>query len=156
MQTNPVFGSPIAVLDNYQSAGQFKIENGQLIQLISAPGDAPELLYATVATNTTHNGRTRAVSFSSKMGRYEAFDLENNAVVWTDMSDERSANASSWWICEGNQLFINLGDFESGTDEGCLDQKVSSRSNMWHTILTIRTACLLERCHNLNSDATSL
>jgi hypothetical protein len=56
MQTNPVFTPPIAVLDNYQSAGQFKIQNGQLIQLISAPGDEPQFVYATAATNTTHKG----------------------------------------------------------------------------------------------------
>jgi hypothetical protein len=131
MQSNPVFTPPIAVLDDYRTAGQFKIQNGQLVQLISALGDEPELLYATVANKTTHNGRTRAVTFSSKMGGYEAFDLEGTAVVWTDVSDERSSNASAWWICEGNQLFINLGDYMSGTDKGCVDQKVSYVKNVF-------------------------
>jgi len=124
MQTNPVFTPPIAVLDDYETAGQFAVQNGQLVQLISAPGDTPEILYAAVATNKTHNGRTRAVSFTSKMSRYEAFDLEGSAVVWTDISDERNSNASAWWICEGNQLFINLGDYKSGTAKGCFDQRL--------------------------------
>jgi hypothetical protein len=130
MQTNPVFNPPIAVLDDYATAGQFAIQNGQLVQLISSPDEDPEFLYASVANTTTHNGRTRAVAFSSKMGRYEAFDIQENAVVWTGASGESSSNASGWWICTGNQLFINIGNAGSDTDEGCFDQTVSSNESL--------------------------
>jgi hypothetical protein len=88
------------------------------------------------------------------MSRYEAFDVEDNAIVWTDMSDVRSSNASAWWLCEGGQLFINLGDFGSGTDVGCYDQRVSTHGRDDRRMELIIHSLFTQLNHRMNFDVT--
>ncbi|KAL1652739.1 hypothetical protein SLS61_004721 [Didymella pomorum] len=49
MQTKPLYATGAALLGDYTTAGQFQVVDGQLVQLVSAPGTAVKLLYAVVS-----------------------------------------------------------------------------------------------------------
>ena len=52
-------------MGDYTTAGQFQVVDGQLVQLVSAPGAATKLLYAVVSETRYINDNSRSVTFSA-------------------------------------------------------------------------------------------
>lgn len=125
MQSNPLYSASAAVLGSYTTAGQFKItSDGQLAQLISAAGASPEqFLYANVNSTLVINGKSLAVSFSESKNSYGKFAWNGDGLVWSAEGVKRP-NAAAWYVCQGQRMYINLGDYLYGTPSGCADQTI--------------------------------
>jgi hypothetical protein len=120
LQTNPEYTTGIAIMDNYTTAGQFNIVDGQLVELIT-----DGLLYANVAVQTNSSETTLAVAFETTGNTYGTFAFSGDAVTWTVDSISRP-NTAAWYVCTDQQLFINLGAYDYDTPTGCADETVSS------------------------------
>jgi len=67
---------------------------------------------------------TLAVTFSPTENTHGTFAWQGDALTWSAPGLTRP-QASAWYVCEGQQLFVNLGAYLSGTPAGCADQTVS-------------------------------
>ncbi|GME43875.1 uncharacterized protein LTHEOB_6522 [Neofusicoccum parvum] len=126
LQSDPLYSPGTAVIANYTSAGQFAIQDGQLVQLVSAPGAAAQLLYAHVsgtASATYGTDRALAVTFAETAGTYGTFAWQGDALTWTAANVTRP-NLSAWFVCEGQALFVNLGNYLYETPDGCADETI--------------------------------
>lgn len=123
MQTKPLYATGAALLGDYTTAGQFQIVNGQLVQLVSAPGAAEKLLYAVVSETRYINGNSLSVTFSTTKNTYGTFAWSGDGLTWTVAGITRP-NASAWYVCTGQQLYINLGNYLYQTPAGCADQTI--------------------------------
>ncbi|KAB2581154.1 hypothetical protein DBV05_g368 [Lasiodiplodia theobromae] len=125
LQSAPLYSTGTATIDLYTQAGQFTIDaDGQLAQLVSAPGEAEKLLYAHVAGAATRDGRTLAVTFAETKGTYGTFAWQGDALTWSAANVTRP-NLSAWYVCEDQALFVNLGNYLYQTPDGCADETVS-------------------------------
>jgi hypothetical protein len=111
-----------AILQNYTTAGQFNIINGQLVELIQGG-----LLYANVQVQPNSTVTKLAMTFETSENTYGTFAFSGDAVQWSVASIDRP-NLSAWLVCEDQQLFINLGAYDYLTPAGCADETVSSSS----------------------------
>ncbi|KAJ4297960.1 hypothetical protein N0V90_005859 [Kalmusia sp. IMI 367209] len=123
MQTKPLYATGPALLGDYTTAGQFQVQNGQLVQLVSAPGEAVKLLYATVSETRSINNESLAVSFSEKQNTYGTFKFGGDDLQWSVAGVTRP-NPSAWYVCTGQQMYINLGNYAYQTPSGCADQTI--------------------------------
>lgn len=123
MQTKPLYAPGAALLGDYTTAGQFQVVDGQLVQLVSAPGTAVKLLYANVSETRSINGASLAVTFSSTKNTYGQFAWGGDDLTWTVAGVTRP-NISAWYVCTGQQLYINLGNYLYMTPAGCSDQTI--------------------------------
>lgn len=57
LQSEQLYSTGTGVLGSYTTAGQFQVVDGQLVQLISAPGAATQLLYGIVSQTASFDGR---------------------------------------------------------------------------------------------------
>jgi hypothetical protein len=57
LQSQTLYQTGTGVLGSYTTAGQFQVVDGQLVQLVSTPGAAAQLLYAVVSQNASFDGR---------------------------------------------------------------------------------------------------
>ena len=138
-------------MESYTTAGQFQVQGGQLVELISAPGAAVELLYANVIPNETVTTKL-AVTFSGTKNSYGTFAWSGDALTWTNPNVKRQNNAA-WLACTGQQLFINLGAYGYQTPSGCADQTVYrspfltalSESGLWLTNAPRSTTIMMPR-----------
>jgi hypothetical protein len=113
MQTSPLYSSGSALLGSYTTAGQFQVVSGQLVQLVSAPGEAPKLLYGVVSETRYINDNSLSVTFA----------WQGDGLTWTVAGVSRP-NASAWYVCGGQKLYINLGNYLYQTPAGCADQTI--------------------------------
>ena len=118
-------------MDNYTTAGQFNIVDGQLVELIDSG-----LLYANVEVQTD-NATTLAVTFETTENDYGTFSFSGDAVEWSVSTIDRP-NDAAWYVCTGQQLFINLGAYDYGTPTGCADETVSFPSSLGYKVLTFK------------------
>ncbi|KAF4543863.1 Carbohydrate-binding module family 1 protein [Lasiodiplodia theobromae] len=124
LQSAPLYSTGTATIDLYTQAGQFTIDaDGQLAQLVSAPGEAEKLLYAHVAGAATRDGRTLAVTFAETKGTYGTFAWQGDALTWSAANVTRP-NLSAWYVCEDQALFVNLGNYLYQTPDGCADETI--------------------------------
>ncbi|OJD30674.1 carbohydrate-binding module family 1 protein [Diplodia corticola] len=125
LQSAPLYSSGAAVIDVYTQAGQFNVDaDGQLVQLVSGAGETPaKLLYAHVAGGATRDGRTLAVTFAAEKGAYGAFAWQGDALTW-EAANVTRPNLSAWYVCEGQALFVNLGNYLYETPDGCADETI--------------------------------
>ncbi|KAL0263569.1 hypothetical protein SLS55_002550 [Diplodia seriata] len=126
LQSGPdPYAAGTAVIDVYTQAGQFALDaDGQLAQLVSAPGETPEkFLYAHVAGGATRDGRTLAVTFAADKGTYGTFAWQGDALTWSAANVTRP-NLSAWYVCEEQALFVNLGNYLYETPDGCADETI--------------------------------
>jgi hypothetical protein len=119
LQTSPEYVPGIAILQNYTTAGQFNIVNGQLVELITGG-----LLYANVEVQENSNVTKLAMTFETTQNTYGTFAFSGDAVQWSVPSISRP-NLSAWLVCANQQLFINLGAYDYMTPVGCADETVS-------------------------------
>ena len=108
-------------MGDYTTAGQFNIINGQLVELIDPTKGT--LLYANVSPPEA-SASTLPVSFETTQNTYGTFAFQGDAVTWSVPSISRP-NTAAWYVCTGQQLFINLGAYDYGTPANCADETVS-------------------------------
>jgi hypothetical protein len=121
IQTSPLYSTGPALLGDYTTAGQFQIVDGQLVQLVSAPGAPVKLLYANVSETRVINDMSLAVSFSETKNTYGSFAWGGDDLQWSVAGISRP-NKSAWYVCTGQKMYINLGNYLYGTPAGCSDQ----------------------------------
>jgi hypothetical protein len=123
MQTKPLYATGAALLGDYTTAGQFQVVDGQLVQLVSAPGAAEKLLYAVVSETRYINDNSLSVTFSTTKNTYGKFAWNGDGLTWSVAGITRP-NAAAWYVCTGQQLYINLGNYLYQTPAGCSDQTI--------------------------------
>ncbi|KAF1834532.1 hypothetical protein BDW02DRAFT_497975 [Decorospora gaudefroyi] len=123
MQTSPILSTGPAVLGDYTKAGQFQVVSGQLVQLVSAPGEPVKLLYANVSEERSINDMSLAVTFSESKNTYGTFAWGGDDLQWSAAGVNRP-NKSAWYVCTGQKMYINLGNYLYQTPSGCADQTI--------------------------------
>jgi hypothetical protein len=83
MQTSPLYSTGSALLGDYKTAGQFQVVSGQLVQLVSAPGQATKLLYGIVSETRYINDNSLSVTFSETKNTYGTFSWSGDGLQWT-------------------------------------------------------------------------
>ncbi|KAF2749057.1 hypothetical protein M011DRAFT_518195 [Sporormia fimetaria CBS 119925] len=124
MQSSPLLSPGPAVLGSYTTAGQFAIlSSGQLVQLISSPSEPVKYLYAQVSSERSLNDLSLLVSWSETPNTYGAFAWNGDGLVWNH-PDIKRPNAAAWYVCQGQKMYVNLGNYLYGTPSGCADQTI--------------------------------
>ncbi|KAF2424396.1 hypothetical protein EJ08DRAFT_573561, partial [Tothia fuscella] len=123
LQTKPLLRTGPLILDDYKTAGQFAVKDGQLVQLISAPDEPPKFLYATVSPEKQRSGRTLGLSFAATPSTYGRFVWQGDSLTWAHPSVVRK-NPAAWFVCEDKQLALNLGDYMYQPSPGCVDETI--------------------------------
>lgn len=124
MQSKPLYSPSPAVLGDYTTAGQFQVIDGQLVQLVSGPGETPQKhLYGVVSETRYINDNSLSVTFSESKNTYGAFAWNGDGLVWNH-PDIKRPNAAAWYVCEGQKMYINLGNYLYQTPAGCADQTI--------------------------------
>ncbi|OQN96971.1 hypothetical protein B0A48_16945 [Cryoendolithus antarcticus] len=123
LQTSPQYTTGLATLNSYTTAGQFSVVNGQLVELISATATSPTLLYANVGQPATPSSSLLPVSFSTAQNGWGSFAFSGDALTWS-ASNVTRGNLAAWYVCSGQQLFINTGAYLYGTPSGCYDETI--------------------------------
>jgi hypothetical protein len=121
IQTKPLYSSGDALLGDYTTAGQFQVVDGQLVQLVSAPGQSTKLLYANVSDKRVINDMSLAVTFLETKNTYGAFAWGGDDLQWSVAGVNRP-NKSAWYVCTGQKIYVNLGNYLYQTPSGCADQ----------------------------------
>lgn len=122
MQTSPLYSTGSALLGDYTTAGQFQIVNDQLVQLVSAPGEATKLLYGVVSETRYINDNSLSVTFSETKNTFGKFVWSGDGLQWSAASVTRPNNGA-WYVCSG-KLYVNLGNYLYQTPAGCADQTI--------------------------------
>ncbi|KAH7392695.1 hypothetical protein BKA66DRAFT_568016 [Pyrenochaeta sp. MPI-SDFR-AT-0127] len=123
IQTNPLYSTGPALLGDYTTAGQLQVVDGQLVQLVSAPGEPVKLLYAVVSETRYINDNSLSVTFSQTKNTYGTFAWGGDDLQWSVAGVNRP-NKSAWYVCTGQKLYINLGNYLYQTPAGCADQTI--------------------------------
>ncbi|KAF1934664.1 hypothetical protein EJ02DRAFT_429135 [Clathrospora elynae] len=123
IQTKPLYSTGDALLGDYTTAGQFQVVDGQLLELVSAPGEPVKLLYAVVSETRSINDNSLAVTFSETKNTYGTFAFGGDDLEWSVAGVNRP-NKSAWYVCTGQKLYINLGNYLYQTPAGCADQTI--------------------------------
>ncbi|KAH9875258.1 hypothetical protein J1614_004749 [Plenodomus biglobosus] len=123
IQSSPLYSPGPALLESHTSAGQLQVVSGQLVQLVSAPGEPVKLLYAVVNETRVINDMSLAVTFSESKNTYGTFAFGGDDLQWSVAGVNRP-NKSAWYVCAGQRLYINLGNYAYGTPSGCADQTI--------------------------------
>jgi hypothetical protein len=111
-------------MGDYTTAGQFQVISGQLVQLVSAPGATPvTLLYGVVSQERYLNNLSLSVTWSEAKNTYGTFGWQGDGLTWSEPGIERP-NAIAWYVCTGQVLYINLGNYAYGTPAGCADETI--------------------------------
>ncbi|KAI1208421.1 uncharacterized protein F4807DRAFT_151631 [Annulohypoxylon truncatum] len=123
LQTQPTNTAGAAVLGSYTTAGQYAVQDGQLVANTGS-GSAP--LYLQVsrpAAGTDPPPRTLATAFSDTENDFGTFAFQGDALTWSAPEVERQ-NEAAWLVCAGQELFINTGAYGYETPAGCADQTI--------------------------------
>ncbi|KAI1367652.1 hypothetical protein F5Y08DRAFT_348843 [Xylaria arbuscula] len=124
LQTKPANVPGTAVLESYLTAGQYKIEDGQLV---ANTGTGTAVLYLHVEKPADPTQRTLATWFNATKNDFGAFAWQGDALTWSTPEVKRQ-NLAAWLVCAGQALFINTGAYAYQTPAGCSDQTVSMRT----------------------------
>ncbi|KAI1153930.1 hypothetical protein F4825DRAFT_227806 [Nemania diffusa] len=107
-----------AVLESYRTAGQFKIQDGQLV---ANTGSAA--MYLSVEKPADFTQRKLATWFNATRNEFGAFAWQGDALTWSAPEVKRQ-NLAAWLVCAGQALFINTGAYAYQTPAGCSDQTI--------------------------------
>lgn len=121
LQTLPANVPGAAVLESYTTAGQFQVEDGQLVNKVSKP---PLYMWVEEPADKANPPRTLATSFNTTKNPFGAFAWQGDALTWSVASIKRQ-NLAAWLVCAKQGLFINTGAYGYQTPSGCSDQTVS-------------------------------
>ncbi|KAI8934599.1 hypothetical protein NX059_008294 [Plenodomus lindquistii] len=123
LQSFPLYSPGPALISSYATAAQFQVISGQLVQLVSSPNSPVKLLYANVNETRVVNDMSLAVTFSETKNSYGSFAFGGDDLQWSVAGINRP-NKSAWYVCEGQRLYVNLGNYLYGTPVGCADQTI--------------------------------
>ncbi|KAI0458599.1 hypothetical protein F5B21DRAFT_398911 [Xylaria acuta] len=122
LQTKPANAAGTAILESARTAGQYKIEDGQLIA--NTGGGAPPLyLYLHVEKPADFAQRTLATWFNVTRNEFGTFAWQGDALTWSAPEVKRQ-NLAAWLVCSSQALFINTGAYAYQTPAGCADQTI--------------------------------
>lgn len=129
LQTLPTATPGDALMDSYETAGQFNIVDGQLVYDAGSSGTA-DVLYMNVEDPADKTQRALATWFNATENAYGTFAFSGDTVTWTDPDVDRP-NTAAFYVCPDNTtaenlLFINTGAYLYDTPSGCYDVDVSS------------------------------
>ncbi|KAJ0115444.1 hypothetical protein J7T55_012724 [Diaporthe amygdali] len=118
LQTIPANQAGTATLNDYTTAGQYNIVNGQLV-------DYTGTLYLHVEkpADLASPPRTLATSFNTTQNSFGTFAFQGDAVTWSAPGLQRQ-NVAAWLVCQNQALFINTGAYAYQTPAGCADQTI--------------------------------
>lgn len=112
-----------AVIASPSSAGQFKLEAGQLVY--NRFGSGPDL-YMHVEDPADRTQRRLRTWFDEGQNAHGAFGFQGDTLTWA-VADIARPNTAAWLVCgESKELFVNTGAFLYDTPEGCFDHTVSA------------------------------
>ncbi|PGH14083.1 hypothetical protein AJ80_06087 [Polytolypa hystricis UAMH7299] len=120
MQSVPSYATGHPIMGPNTSAGQFQVQDGQLVQLVDTDGT---LLYMNVEQPADDTAKKLAVSFETEQNTFGTFSWSGDALWWSVPSIERPNNGA-WLICEDDLLYINLGPYAWDTPAGCGDATI--------------------------------
>lgn len=124
LQTIPANTPGVATLNNYTTAGQFNIVDGQLVEYTGSDGAAPLYLNVAQPANLTSPPRTLATTFNATKNGFGTFAFQGDAVTWSTTDFQRQ-NVAAWLVCANQSLWINTGAYGYQTPSGCVDETVS-------------------------------
>ncbi|KAK5625359.1 hypothetical protein RRF57_001075 [Xylaria bambusicola] len=120
LQMKPANNPGTAILESYRTAGQFKIEGGQLI---ANTGTGTATLYLHVEKPADFTQRKLATWFNTTKNDFGTFAWQGDALTWSTAEVKRQ-NLAAWLVCASQALFINTGAYAYQTPAGCSDQTV--------------------------------
>ncbi|TDZ19007.1 putative endoglucanase type F [Colletotrichum orbiculare MAFF 240422] len=120
LQAKPTGTPSKAYLESPSSAGQFKIEAGQLVNLTGSAS-----LYLNVENPTDKTQRKLETWFSTTKNTYGTFAFQGDTLTWST-PDINRPNLAAWLVCENQEVFINTGAYLYQTPAGCFDQTIHS------------------------------
>jgi hypothetical protein len=112
-----------AILENYKTAGQYAVKEGQLVAN-SGTGAVP--LYLNVEKPADFTQRKLATWFNTTKNAFGTFVFQGDALTWSAPEVKRQ-NLAAWLVCANQGLFVNTGAYAYQTPAGCADQTVSER-----------------------------
>jgi hypothetical protein len=120
LQTKPANVPGTAILDSHTTAGQFNIEDGQLVNKVSSP---PLYLWVEEPADKANPPRTLATFFNATRNPFGSFAWQGDTLTWSVASIKRQ-NVAAWLVCANQALFVNTGAYGYQTPAGCADQTV--------------------------------
>ncbi|KAI8161041.1 hypothetical protein K4K49_002389 [Colletotrichum sp. SAR 10_70] len=120
LQAKPTGTPSKAYLDSPSTAGQFKIENGQLVHLTGSSS-----LYLNVENPADKTQRKLETWFATTKNTYGTFAFQGDTLTWST-PDINRPNLAAWLVCENQEVFINTGAYLYQTPAGCYDQTIHS------------------------------
>lgn len=120
LQSQPTASPSLAYLDDPLGAGQFNIIDGQLVY-----NTGTTELYLWVEQPEDLTQRALEVWFEETPNTYGQFAFQGDTVTWS-VAEISRPNTAAWFVCEGQQLFINTGPYGYQTPAGCADQTIHS------------------------------
>ncbi|XXG98284.1 metalloendopeptidase [Hypoxylon texense] len=120
LQTKPAYAPGTAILENYKTAGQFNVIDGQLVANTGS-GSAPLYLHVEKPADLASPPRTLATSFNTTENTFGTFVFQGDALTWS-VPDIQRQNLAAWLVCANQALFINTGAYGYQTPSGCADQ----------------------------------
>ena len=121
LQTDPANTPGPAKLLSSRTAGQFSIQDGQLV---GYAGEGGKPLYMNVEKPADLTQRKLATWFNETKNEFGTFVFQGDALTWSTPEVKRE-NLAAWLACENHELFINTGAYAYQTPAGCSDQTVS-------------------------------
>lgn len=127
LQAKPTGTPSKAYLDSPSSAGQFKVDAGQLVHLtgLSSSSSSSSSLYLNVENPADKTQRKLETWFSASKNAYGTFAFQGDTLTWS-APDINRPNLAAWLVCENQEVFINTGAYLYQTPAGCFDQTVSA------------------------------
>ncbi|KAI8285509.1 hypothetical protein K4K60_001175 [Colletotrichum sp. SAR11_57] len=120
LQAKPTGTPSKAYLDSPSTAGQFKIEDGQLVHLTGSSS-----LYLNVENPADKTQRKLETWFATTKNTYGTFAFQGDTLTWST-PDINRPNLAAWLVCENQEVFINTGAYLYQTPAGCYDQTIQS------------------------------
>ncbi|KAJ5006368.1 hypothetical protein K4K57_011222 [Colletotrichum sp. SAR 10_99] len=120
LQAKPTGTPSKAYLDSPSTAGQFKIEDGQLVHLTGSSS-----LYLNVENPADKTQRKLETWFATTKNTYGTFAFQGDTLTWST-PDVNRPNLAAWLVCENQEVFINTGAYLYQTPAGCYDQTIHS------------------------------
>ncbi|KAK7747357.1 hypothetical protein SLS53_001611 [Cytospora paraplurivora] len=130
LQTLPTATPGTALLDSYETAGQYNIIDGQLVYNTGS-GTTDDALYLHVEDPADKSQRELATWFNTTENTYGTFAFSGDTVTWTD-PDVTRPNTAAFYVCPGNSttgenaLYVNTGAYLYDTPSGCYDVDIHS------------------------------
>jgi hypothetical protein len=133
LQAKPTLAPGPAYMDTYTKAGQFQVEDGQLV-MNTGPSGTP--LYMNVEDPADKTQRALHTYFNTTKNTYGTFSFSGDALQWS-VADINRPNLSAWYVCGSQELYINTGAYAYNAPSGCADETVSFLSFSWLDFLRL-------------------